>query len=466
MIMQKTLIEITKGTHGKLVGGVSDSHLLVDGVSTDTRTLKPNHLYVPLIGERFDGHDFWMDAVRAGAAASLWSQEVPLPEDPPIIPLIQVEDTLSALQELAAAYRQELEVKVVGITGSNGKTTTKDLTAAILSTRYRVHRTQGNLNNHIGLPLTLLSMPPDTEVAVVEMGMNHAGEIARLSNIATPDLALVTNIGEAHLEFLGSRGAIADAKLEIREGLPSSGTLIINGDEPLLQERLVGEKRPVIRVGFEESNEDRILDLELKGRSGLAFSSSATHTRFETGLMGKHNALNALLGIQAARLLGLTETEIQEGLKRAEGSGRRLETSLASNGMLVVDDSYNASPTAVRAAIDWLTSLEGYGEKWVLLGDMLELGVQEEALHREVGSYAFQQGISQVFTLGERARWIAEGARAADPDRPVTHFNSVEEAVKTLRQQGGSGIALLVKASLMARLDRVVQQLTKGEIQG
>ncbi|EGK13148.1 UDP-N-acetylmuramoyl-tripeptide--D-alanyl-D-alanine ligase [Kroppenstedtia eburnea] len=463
--MQKTLREITHWTRGKLVGGVSDPHLLVDGVSTDTRTLQRNNLYVPLKGERFDGHAFWMDAVRAGAAAALWNREVPLPKDPPI-PLIQVEDTLIALQELAAGYRRELEVKVVGITGSNGKTTTKDLTAAILATRYRVHRTQGNLNNHIGLPLTLLSMPPDTEVAVVEMGMNHAGEIARLSKIAAPDLALVTNIGEAHLEFLGSRGAIADAKLEIREGMPSTGTLIIDGDEPLLRERLAGEERPVIRVGFGESNDDRILDLELKGRAGIAFTSSATDTRFETGLMGKHNALNALLGIQAARLLGLTETGIREGLKGAEGSGRRLETSTASNGMLVVDDSYNASPTAVRAAIDWLTSLEDYEEKWVLLGDMLELGVQEEALHREVGSYAVQQGIPRVFTLGERARWISEGARAAAPDLPVTHFNSVEEAVNTLRRRGGPGVAMLVKASLMARLDRVVQQLTKGEIQG
>ncbi|PTX51239.1 UDP-N-acetylmuramoyl-tripeptide--D-alanyl-D-alanine ligase [Melghirimyces profundicolus] len=458
--MQKTLREIKDAVNGKLIGGVSDGTLLVDGVSTDTRTLKENQLYIPLKGERFDGHDFLDAAAEKGAAAALWSKD--LPEHPPI-PLLQVENTLTALQELAAACRRESGVKVVGITGSNGKTTTKDLTGAVLGVRYRVHRTRGNLNNHIGLPLTILSMPENTEVAVLEMGMNRAGEIARLSEIAAPDVAVVTNIGEAHLEFLGSREAIADAKLEILKGLSDDGVLLIDGDEPLLRRRLAGEERNVVGVGFESANEDTAYELELKGTEGIAFRSSSTGNRFRLGMMGRHNAVNALLAINVGRLFNLTEQEIQKGLDRVERSGMRLDTLTAANGMTVVDDSYNASPTAIRATIDLMVSLEGFREKWVLLGDILELGEEEETLHREVGRYAAEHGVTRLFTLGERARWIADGARAADPNLPVTHFHSAEEAAEKLLQDGGEEVALLVKASRGARLERVVQQLTKGE---
>ncbi len=458
--MQKTLNEIEQQVGGKLSGGVADVHLLVDGVSTDTRKMKENQLYIPLQGERFDGHDFLQAAADQGAAAALWAKELPAHSP---IPLIQVEDTLVALQDLAAAWRRELGVKLVAVTGSNGKTTTKDLISAVLGVRYQVHRTQGNLNNHIGLPLTLLSMPTGTEVAVVEMGMSRAGEIARLSEIATPDTAVITNIGEAHLEFFGSREAIADAKLEIREGLSPDGVLFVDGDEPLLQERLAAEERKVVRVGFAPGNDDIAQELELKGTEGIAFRSSAAGTRFELGMMGRHNTVNALLAIQVGRHYGLVEKEIQTGLNRVERSGMRLETAIASNGMTVVNDAYNASPTAVRATIDLLVSLEDFREKWVLLGDILELGDQEEALHREVGRYAAEQGVTRLFTLGERARWIADAAGETEGTLAVTHFSTVEEAARHLDQDGDSSVVLLVKGSRGARLERVVDHLTKGE---
>ena len=246
--MQETCHWIRKRVGGDWIGSVADRHLLVDGVSTDTRKPMPNRLFVPLVGTRFDGHDFLTEAVKQGAAAALWQRDHPLPETPPI-PLILVDDTLKALQELAAAVRRQWEIPVVGVTGSNGKTTTKELIAGVLSSRYRVHKTEGNLNNHIGLPLTLLSAPPDAEAAVVEMGMNHRGEIALLSRLAAPDIGVITNVGDAHLEFLGSREGIAEAKLEIREGLSEEGTLIIHGDEPLLTGRVRGESRKVIRIG-------------------------------------------------------------------------------------------------------------------------------------------------------------------------------------------------------------------------
>ncbi|SMO48105.1 UDP-N-acetylmuramoyl-tripeptide--D-alanyl-D-alanine ligase [Melghirimyces algeriensis] len=459
--MQKTLREIRDGVGGKLVGGVIDNHLLVHGVSTDSRTLKENQLYIPLTGTRFNGHDFLSDAVKRGAVAALWAKDVPVPKNRPV-PLIVVEDTLKALQDLAAAYRQELGVKVVGVTGSNGKTTTKDLIGAVLGVRYRVHQTSGNLNNHIGLPLTLLSMPEDTEVAVVEMGMNHKGEIARLSQIAAPDFAVITNIGDAHLEFLGSREAIADAKLEIREGLSPDGILVMNGDEPLLRNRLTEEKRKVLKVGFESINDDRALGLQMDGLRGISFTSSATDTRFELDMMGRHNAVNALLAIHIGRLLGLTEAEIQKGLKQVQSSDMRLENLVAANGMTVINDAYNSSPSAVRATIDLITSLKDFQEKWVLLGDILELGENEEALHREVGHYAAEKGVSRLFTLGDRARWIGEGAQTADPRLPVVHFKTVEEASERLMQDGGDFAVLLVKASRGARLERVVYLLTEG----
>ena len=218
--MKKTCDAICQIVDGTFVGSVSERSLLVHGVSTDTRTLLSNQLFVPLIGDRFDGHEFAEKAAQRGAVAALWQRDHPYP-DPAPFPLILVEDTLRALQELAAHVRREMKLPVVAVTGSNGKTTSKEFIASVLSIRFRVHKTEGNLNNHIGLPLTLIATPADAEVVVVELGMNHAGEIARLSRISAPDVGVITNVGEAHLEFLGSRAAIADAKLEIcRDWLP------------------------------------------------------------------------------------------------------------------------------------------------------------------------------------------------------------------------------------------------------
>lgn len=462
--MQETCHWIRKRVGGKWVGSVVDHYLLVDGVSTDTRMPMTNRLFVPLVGTRFDGHDFLAEAVKQGAAAALWQRDHPHP-DPPPIPLILVDDTLTALQELAAAVRREWDIPVIGVTGSNGKTTTKELIAAVLSSRYRVHKTEGNLNNHIGLPLTLLSAPEDAEAAVVEMGMNHRGEIAFLSRLAAPDIGVITNVGDSHLEFLGSREGIADAKLEILEGMPEEGTLIIHGDEPLLTERIRLESRKVIRIGWGKENDDYPVDFTVS-ETGIFFRSAACGTRFEVSLPGRHNALNALMAAAAGRLLGLSEEEIAEGFRRVRPAGMRLEKVLAENGMRIINDAYNASPTSVRAAIDWLVDLDPDKEKWVLLGDMAELGAEEERYHRETGRYAVEKGVRRVYTFGDRGKWIAEGAQEAGKDVPVEHFSSLDDAVKTLRDQGNENILLLVKASRMIRLERVVQDLMKRESSG
>lgn len=462
--MERSCKWITKVTGGTWIGGPADRHLLVRGVSTDTRQLEVNQLYVPLIGERFDGHQFIDQAARRGAAAALWQQDHPLPESPGI-PLIIVSDTLTALQKMAEVYRDELAIPVVAVTGSNGKTTTKDLIASVLSATYRVHKTKGNLNNHIGVPLTLLSMPEQAEIAVVEMGMNHAGEIAVLSRIARPDVAVITNIGESHIEFLGSRAGIAQAKLEVKEGLKADGPIMYDGDEPLLEKFLADDLHPHVRVGWDNDLDESPVQIEMKGVQGFTFRSRQKHTLFRLPLLGRHNIKNALLAISVGRHFGLTEEMIAEGLAQVKLSGMRLEMKTATNGMLIINDAYNASPTSMRAALNLLTELEPQLEKWALLGDIREIGSEEETYHQDLGAYAVEKGISRIYTVGKRGRWIFEGAKAAnqDPARTILHFDSLAEATRLLQKEGNEQVLLLVKASRAVQLDQVVKNLTEGE---
>lgn len=460
--MQRTCNWILEATGGSWTGSPVDLHRLVRGVSTDTRTVQSNQLYVPLVGERFDGHQFVKDAEEKGAAAVLWQQDHPLPELH--LPVIVVEDTLEALQQLAARYREECQAKVVAVTGSNGKTTTKDLIASLLAEKVPVHKTKGNLNNHIGVPLTLLSMPEQTKIAVIEMGMNHRGEISVLSKIARPDVAVITNIGESHIEHLGSREGIARAKLEIKDGLSPTGVMIMDGDEPLLQSFLKNESRPRIKVGWQPHSDESPEQIEVKGTEGVSFRSRKTGTHFTLPLLGRHNIKNALLAIEVARYFGLREEEIVRGLAHVTLTGMRLEMKLSRNGMLLIDDAYNASPTSMKAALDLLAEIEPEKEKWALLGDMLETGEQEEHYHREIGVYAMEKGINRLYTIGERGRWIYEGAMEAEArdNQALVHFHTPDEAVETLLQEGHHETILLVKASRAARLDQIVKNMTEG----
>ncbi|WP_124727712.1 UDP-N-acetylmuramoyl-tripeptide--D-alanyl-D-alanine ligase [Staphylospora marina] len=461
-MIRRTCTWIAHATGGRLHGTAADRTLLVKGVSTDTRNLWENCLFVPLSGERFDGHAFLNQAVEGGAAAALWQEDRPLPDAD--IPLILVKDPLTALQRLASAWRLELGIPVVAVTGSNGKTTTKDLIAAVLSVRYRVHKTSGNFNNHIGVPLTLLSMPEDTEIAVVEMGMNHAGEISVLSKMASPDAAVITNIGESHIEFLGSREGIAKAKLEVREGLSSNAPIVFDGDEPLLERLLEGETRPLIRVGWAGRSEESPVEPEMKGFEGFEFRSLRTGHRFRLPLLGRHNLKNALMAVEIGRHFGMKDEEISRGLESVKLTGMRLEPVRARNGLTIVNDAYNASPTSVKAALDLLAELEPGKEKWALLGDILEIGKDEEAYHRELAGYAIRRGVIRLYTYGRRGKWIHEEALALnrDPERVIRHFDTHEEAVRVLGEEGSSKALLLVKASRAARLDLVVHNLTEG----
>lgn len=431
----------------------------IEGVTTDTRAVTAGNLFVPLVGDRFNGHDFTKQAIEKGAVASFWQEDQ---ENPPSdIPLIFVPDTLEALQQLAASYRQQLGLKVVGITGSNGKTSTKDLVAAVLGTTYSVHKTQGNYNNHIGLPLTILQLKEETQVAVLEMGMSGFNEIELLSQIAKPDAAVVTNIGEAHMQELGSRAGIAKAKLEIVEGLSPDGLFVYQGDEPLLQDGVKNVTLPqhVVTFGSQHSNDLYPISIEQKAEGTFFTINTCKTDAMFIPVLGKHNVFNSLAAIAIGRFFGLSDTKIKEGLASLQMTAMRMEIKQGRNNVTIINDAYNASPTSMRAAIHSLEELDGYQRRIMILGDMLELGDEEVAYHREVGRALNPEKIQYVWTYGQLGKHIAEGALERYESENVRSYEEKEELIEAIQQFVQSKDVVLVKASRGMRLEDVVNAL-------
>jgi len=440
------------------------------GVATDSRRPAEGRLFVPLSGERFDAHDYVGDAFAGGAAASLWQAGRPVPEALAGRPLLLVDDTLAALQRLAAAYRGQLSATVIGITGSNGKTTTKDMMASVLARRLRVHKTEGNLNNHIGLPLSILAMDENTEAAVLEMGMSGFGEIERLTRIARPDVAVITNIGDAHLLQLGSREGIARAKLEIAAGLKEGGVLLINGDEPLLRE---GAKRAegygkwrleTFALGREDGWSAKLLAATAKESAFTIRPPEGPEWpgEFRVPVPGRHNVANALAAAAVGALLGLDPESIRQGLGAVKLSAMRLETTHAANGAVVLNDTYNASPASVKAMIAFVGELTGYRRKWLVLGDMLELGPDENRLHYETGAAANPDRIHAVLAVGERSKHTVRGAaERLGPERAI-HFADKDALVRRLLAELAPDDLVLVKGSRGMRMEEVVHALVRG----
>ena len=447
---------ICKATGGNLVSG-DGGRMVSAGISTDTRDLPAGSLFVALVGERFNAHDFLAKAVEAGAAGVLVSR-VPEGFDAGETAVVEVGDTLLALQRLARWYRDELGIVVVGITGSNGKTTTKDFTAAVLSQRFTVNATKGNRNNHIGLPLTILSTKADAEVIVVEMGMSNPGEIAPLCEIARPHLGIMTNVGSAHIEFLGSRDAIAEEKGALPRSLPEVGTLVVTAGcdyasyfqkRTLARTVTVGNGRGVVRAeGLRFDDDGAHFQLVVDGQGQATVNLN---------VVGRHMVNNALLAAGAGMALGLTLDEIATGLEAAEISAGRLKR-FDAGGITVFDDTYNANPDSVKAAIDVLaeqTTTNG-STKTVVLGMMAELGRFAEAMHREVGRHAVEHGVGLV-TVGAEAASIAEGAREVN-GASVNHFDDYSEAAAWLRQELHPGDYVLFKGSRMAAVETVMNE--------
>ena len=453
-----TLKQLAAWCGGAVTRG--DEELTVEGVTRSSRDVRPGDLYVALQGQRFDGHSFIAEAMRKGARAAL--SMFPSADG---TPMVLVEDTLTALGDIAAGYRATLPARVFGITGSVGKTTTKEMLAQILSRSMRTCKTQENYNNNIGLPLTILSAPDDCEALVLEMGMNHFGEMSRLTRIAKPDVVIVGNIGTMHIENLGSREGILKAKLEILDGLASDGIAVFNGDEPLLWDLRERETCKLLYYGVENAGVDvRASDIE-NGDEGVSFTVTGLGRTFRVQLPidGHHNVHNALAAITAALEAGAEPEQIIPALAAFSNTGMRQNT-YKKYGYTIIDDCYNAGPESVEAALRVLSDRRCEGKKIAVLGDMLELGNRASAEHYRVGRIA--AGIvDELLCFGPNGPSTVTGAQTGGmTPRSALAFDSKEELVNTLVYQARPGDMILFKGSRGMQMEQALSAfLEKAE---
>ena len=420
------------------------------GFSVDSRTLERGDLFIALRGPNHDGHDFAAEAFRKGAVAAVVERPVAAEG-----PLLTVPDTYRALKDLAAYARLRWTGTVVGVTGSAGKTTTKEAIAHLLGTRLAVGKSAGNYNNHVGVPLSILRLSESCQAAVIEIAMNRAGEIAELAAIARPQIGVVTIVGHAHVEFFDSIEGIARAKRELIEALPADGAAVLNADDPRVLAFREVHPGPVITYGFSEGADvraDRLEPLEAGTRFHLAGGGW-----FETPLEGRHAIRNLLAALAVARLFGLNAGELAGAVRSFEAPERR-GRRFSRAGVTILDDSYNANPEAMCAMLDTLRQTPGQ-RKVAVLGQMLELGRQSEALHRQVGRYAAESGLELLIGVKGDARHLVEAAVEAGLPREAAHFREdPEEAGELLRQLARPGDVILLKASRGTRIERALER--------
>ena len=447
------LTQIAEFAGGILSSG--DGTVVIEKISTDSRTLKRGELFVALRGENFDGHNFVESAAKSGAAGAIvdanWKGEIP--KD---FALIRVEDTLAAYQKLAAGYRRSLSLKVVAVTGSNGKTTTKDFAASVLARRFRVTKTEGNFNNHVGLPRTVLEATARDEVGVWEIGMNHPGEVAALASVAAPNVAIITNIGVAHIEFMGSREAIAAEKGALAEAVSPEGTVILNADDSAMKKIAARTRAKVIFAGT-TGGTIRAGEISQSG-SGTDFTilEGAHHCRAQLPVPGLHMLQNALLAVAAGRVFGLSLEDCAAGLAAAPFTKARLQIR-EIHGVHFIDDSYNANPDSMKAALRTLMELETDGKRVAVLGEMKELGSESEHGHREVGETAATFKLDYLIAIGGVAAAIAEAAERAGLKESAV-VRSTSEAADLLGKITAPGDLVLIKGSRAARTEEVIEQ--------
>lgn len=441
--------------NGKLKGNPKAS---ADKAGTDTRTLEKESLFFAIKGERFDGHEFIHAAFEKGASIVVSEKSI---QAPPGCAAIIVEDTVKALGDMARNYLKTYRIPVVGITGSVGKTTTKDMIAQILSTQYRVHKTMGNFNNHIGLPLSVLKLTRDHTAAVFEMGMSGMGEIEYLSRIIQPDIGVVTNIGISHIEKLGSRQNILRAKLEICKGMEKDGKLVLNGDDELLSGLEGLLPMPVIFYGINDNISLHAFGIESMGEAGVKFTVALRDEDVEVQIRvpGIHNVSNALAAIACGLELGITNENIQKGLAAYSQEKMRLNVR-QFNGIKVIDDAYNAAPASVTAALSVLHELSGGQRSIAVLGDMLELGAYARDAHQQTGAMVAQQHIHYLVAIGELAQDYIHGAvNAGMKEENTRHFSTGDASVEYLKSFLQPGDVILFKGSRGMNLDKVIEAL-------
>lgn len=451
-----TLLNIVAACHGTYYGDSSLLEREITGVAIDSRKVEAGFLFVPIRGARVDGHTFIPQVMEKGALATLSEEDLGETN----APYIRVASCEDALQKLAAFYRNSLDIKVVGITGSVGKTSTKEMIASVLSQKYHVLKTEGNYNNEIGLPLTIFNIREEHEIAVLEMGIDHFGEMHHLASMSQPDVCVITNIGLAHVENLGSRDGILKAKTEVFDHLKPDASVILNGDDDKLRTiSEVQQKRPVFFGMSEQSDAyaDQIQNLGLKGTSCVLHLADM-NLRVHIPVPGNHMIYNALAGACCGLALGLSADEIVRGtesMRTIAGRTNLIET----DSFLIIDDCYNANPVSMKSSLDVLSY--GLGRTVAVMGDMFELGETEKELHYNTGAYAAQKGINVICCIGELSKNAYDGAKALSKNSAVLYFETRDAFLDKIENVVQKGDTILVKASHGMEFPEIVERLKK-----
>ncbi len=459
-----TVDEILKTTGGTLMRGRSD--VMFEGLTTDSRSISNGNLFLPITGERFDGHDFIAAAINCGARGSLVqrSQEEKIKATHGDATLILVDDTLKALGDIAHFWRRKFEIPVIAVTGSSGKTTTKEMAAGIIGLGKKVLKNPGNFNNLIGLPLTLLEMNARHEVAILEMGTNTRGEIESLTRIANPDVGLITNIGPAHLEGFKSMDVVREEKWDLFNNMGSSGIAIINSDDDSLIDLASRWKGKTVTFGIKKDADVRAERITKKGVMGVNFTLKIDGFGCEVVMStaGEHNVYNALAAAASSWILGIKYDLICEGLIAFEPIHGRMKILKLKNGAFLIDDTYNANPASVRGALNTLNDLRGGHGSAVILGDMLELGERAEEMHEDIGSLMADTDVGTIYLRGSFSRAVSEGAiRKGLKNNRIFFPETTEEIVAHLRSYLKKGDWVLVKGSRKMKMEEIAQEIIR-----
>lgn len=452
--------ELIKAVDGQLLWG--NPNKVFEGITTDSRKVTKDNLFIPLVGEKFDGHDYIEQCFNSGATVCLTQKTIPETVD---CTAVFVKDTAKALRDLATWHRNKYNIPVVGITGSVGKTSTKDMIACVLAKKYEVLKTQGNFNNEIGLPLTLMNLEEKHEAAVIEMGMSGFGEISRLTAVAQPNIAVITNIGVSHIEKLGSRQGILKAKLEILEGLQPGGLVVLNGDDPLLREQRGKLGFDTVFYGMDTSLDYCADNYQSMGEEGTSFTISIRGTAYRVRIPvpGVHNVYNALAAIAVGVKMNIPMEIIIQGISEYSPGNMR-QNIITYKGIKIINDAYNASPQSMQAAINVLEELSAKSRGIAVLGDMLEMGDMENELHYSVGSFIKDRKIDFLITVGYASKNITQAVMdSGNNSIKICHFENNNDALNYIESIVNQGDYILIKGSRGMKMEQIAEGLLKSQ---
>lgn len=445
---------ILEATGGKLLSGSSDIDIDLAKISTDSRTIKKGEFFLALSGANFCGSDF-LDAAFENGATGAIIERIPASKKYGKKILIKVKDATKALQEIAALHRTKFDIPVICVTGSNGKTTVKEMIAAVLSTRYNVLKNEGTKNNHIGVPQTLLKLNKKHQICVLELGTNHKGEIKTLSAIAKPTMAVVTNIGPSHLEFLVDLEGVYREKMDLVRALKANSIAIINGDDPFLAKTKMSGRK-IVRYGLKNKNDLRAENIHIDADK-IRFNIDGSN-KFELNLLGRHNVCNALAAIAAASIFNVNARSVKEALLNFKPASMRLNR-VDVNGISVINDSYNSNPLSMKTALEAIGAHPAHA-KWIVSGDMLELGVEAARFHKTVGELIAASGADGLITIGKFSKYTLSGASSRGMSKDsLWHCDTHDEIAEVLKKVARRGDMVLVKGSRSMKMERVIEKM-------